>query len=57
MLCVIKNTRCNVGGLLESEMMEYIPVPWRHKKSEQKWAEAILSKRSAVRNIPDWLTD
>ena len=36
------------GGLLESEMMEYIPVPWRSKKSEQKWAEAILSKRSQV---------
>jgi len=37
-----------IGGLIESEMMEYIPVPWKTKKSEQKWAEAILSKRSQV---------
>lgn len=35
-------------ALLEADLMEYIPVPWRSKKTEQNWARSILAARGKV---------
>lgn len=37
-------------GLLEAECMEYVPVPWREKHSDEEWADKILALRSSVVN-------
>lgn len=34
------------GALLEADLMEYIPVPWRNKKTEKQWAKAVLELKS-----------
>jgi len=36
------------AALIEAELMEYIPVPWRPKKTEQNWARAVLASRGKV---------
>jgi len=38
----------DADGLVEAEMMEYVPVPWRSKYSDDEWAKLILAKRSSV---------
>jgi hypothetical protein len=46
----------NPDELLEAEVMEYVPVPWRAKYSDDQWANMILAKRNAVINEdPDGL--
>ena len=40
----------NEDLLLDNEMMEYVPLHWRPKKTEEEWAAAVLSCRSRVVN-------
>jgi hypothetical protein len=35
-------------GLIDGELMEYIPVPWRSKKTDVNWARAVLAARGKV---------
>ena len=38
----------NADELLEAECIEYVPVPWRAKYSEEEWAAKVLALRSSV---------
>jgi hypothetical protein len=38
----------DADGLVEAEMMKYVPVSWRSKYSDTEWANHILAKRSSV---------
>lgn len=35
-------------GLLDADLINYIPIPWRTKKSDARWASTILALRSKV---------
>jgi hypothetical protein len=35
-------------GLIEADLMEYVPVPWRGKKTDTNWARAVLAARGKV---------
>mmetsp|Transcript_4747 Transcript_4747/g.15037 ORF Transcript_4747/g.15037 Transcript_4747/m.15037 type:complete len:619 (-) Transcript_4747:20-1876(-) len=34
--------------LLEQDLMSYLPVPWRTKRSDERWASTVLASRSKV---------
>jgi len=34
--------------LLDNSLMEYLPAPWRTKKTDQNWAKAVLASRAKV---------
>ncbi|KAH9253514.1 hypothetical protein BASA81_008561 [Batrachochytrium salamandrivorans] len=35
-------------ALLDADLMEYIPAPWRNKKTDTNWARAVLAARGKV---------
>jgi len=35
-------------ALIDADLMEYIPVPWRSKKTDTNWARAVLAARGKV---------
>jgi len=45
----------DVDALLEAEVMEYVPVPWRAKYSEEQWAAKVLALRDYGESDPDEL--
>jgi len=38
--------------ILDEGLMEYIPTPWRSKKTDEKWAQAIVDAKSKVAKKP-----
>ena len=47
----------DADGLVDAEVMEYVPMPWRHKFSDQQWAEKVLALRDYGESDPDQLQD